>query len=47
MFGDIPIFGWLFKQRGDRNVSNELVVFITPSIVRRDATTASVPITPR
>ncbi|HET7343879.1 MAG TPA: secretin N-terminal domain-containing protein, partial [Methylomirabilota bacterium] len=43
LFGDIPIFGWLFKQRGDRNTSTELVVFITPSIVRRDATTASVP----
>ena len=33
----------LFKQRGDRNNSTELVVFITPSILRRDATTASVP----
>jgi type II secretory pathway component HofQ len=44
MFGDIPIFGWLFKQRGDRNTSTELVVFITPSIVRRDATTASIPV---
>jgi type IV pilus assembly protein PilQ len=43
MFGDIPVLGWLFKQRGDRNTSTELVVFITPSIVRRDATTASVP----
>jgi type IV pilus assembly protein PilQ len=43
MFGDIPILGWLFKQRGDRNTATELVVFITPSIVRRDATTASVP----
>jgi type IV pilus assembly protein PilQ len=41
LFGDIPVFGWLFKQRGDRNVSTELVVFITPSIIRRDATTAS------
>jgi type IV pilus secretin PilQ/predicted competence protein len=47
LFGDIPILGWLFKQRGDRAVSTELVVFITPSIVRRDATTASVPITPK
>jgi type IV pilus assembly protein PilQ len=45
LFGDIPILGWLFKQRGDRNTSTELVVFITPSIVRRDATTASVPST--
>ncbi|HEY2993186.1 MAG TPA: secretin N-terminal domain-containing protein [Methylomirabilota bacterium] len=43
LMGDIPLFGWLFKQRGDRNNSTELVVFITPSIVRRDATTASVP----
>jgi type IV pilus assembly protein PilQ len=47
MFGDIPIFGWLFKQVGDRNTATELVVFITPSIVRRDTTTASVPATPR
>jgi type IV pilus assembly protein PilQ len=47
MFGDIPILGWLFKQRGDRNTSTELVVFITPSIVRRDATTASISSTPR
>jgi type IV pilus secretin PilQ/predicted competence protein len=38
MFGDIPILGWLFKQRGDRNNSTELVVFITPSIVRRETT---------
>jgi len=43
LFGDIPILGWLFKQRGDRNTATELVVFITPSIVRRDATTAALP----
>ncbi|PYM27620.1 MAG: hypothetical protein DMD78_01750 [Candidatus Rokuibacteriota bacterium] len=43
LMGDIPLLGWLFKQRGDRNVSTELVVFITPSIIRRDAATASVP----
>ena len=48
LFGDIPVLGWLFKQRGDRNASTELVVFITPSIVRRD-TTAFVPggVTPK
>ncbi|HEX9821266.1 MAG TPA: secretin N-terminal domain-containing protein, partial [Methylomirabilota bacterium] len=45
LFGDIPLLGWLFKQRGDRNTSTELVVFITPSIIRRDTTTASVPST--
>jgi type IV pilus secretin PilQ/predicted competence protein len=43
LFGDIPILGWLFKQRGDRNNATELVVFITPSIIRRDATTAALP----
>jgi len=43
ILGDIPILGWLFKQRGERTTSTELVVFITPSIVRRDATTASLP----
>jgi type II secretory pathway component GspD/PulD (secretin) len=43
LFGDIPILGWLFKQRGESNESTELVVFITPSIVRRDAATASLP----
>jgi type IV pilus assembly protein PilQ len=43
MFGDIPILGWLFKQRGDRNNSTELVVFITPSIVRRETTAMAAP----
>ena len=47
LFGDIPILGWLFKQRGDSLASTELVVFITPSIIRRDATTASVPTAPK
>ena len=46
LFGDIPVLGWLFKQRGDRNHSTELVVFITPSIVRRDTTAALMPKTP-
>ena len=43
MFQDIPILGWLFKQRGDRNSSTELVVFITPSIVRRETTAMVTP----
>jgi Flp pilus assembly secretin CpaC len=29
----VPILGWLFKQRGDREVSSELVVFITPTVL--------------
>ena len=43
LLGDIPLLGWLFKQRGDRNASTELVVFITPSIIRREASTAPAP----
>jgi type IV pilus secretin PilQ/predicted competence protein len=33
LFGDVPVLGWLFKQRGDRESSSELVVFITPSVL--------------
>ncbi len=41
LFGDIPLLGWLFKQTGEQNRSTELVIFITPSIVRRDATASA------
>ena len=43
LFGDIPILGWLFKQYGVQRTSTELVVFITPTVLRRDAPAASVP----
>ncbi len=33
--GDIPILGWLFKSKGIQKNETELVVMITPSIVRR------------
>jgi type IV pilus assembly protein PilQ len=35
--GDIPIFGWLFKQRGTQGARRELVVFITPSVLVTDS----------
>ncbi len=35
LFGDIPLLGWLFKQRGDRESSSELVVFITPTVLKQ------------
>ena len=34
VFGDVPVLGWLFKQKGDREQSSELVVFITPSVLK-------------
>jgi type IV pilus assembly protein PilQ len=37
-FGDIPILGVLFQSRTANDTRNELVVFITPRIVNRDAT---------
>lgn len=37
LFGDIPILGWLFKQRGTQDLRRELVVFITPSVLKTEA----------
>lgn len=49
-FGDIPLFGWLFKQRGSQDTRRELAVFITPSVLRSmtppAASTTPVPPTP-
>jgi type IV pilus assembly protein PilQ len=33
IFGDIPVLGWLFKQKENSETGRELVVFVTPSIV--------------
>jgi type IV pilus assembly protein PilQ len=34
LFGDIPLLGWLFKQRENLETGRELVVFLTPSVLR-------------
>jgi type II secretory pathway component HofQ len=34
ILGDIPLIGWLFKQKETSEDSSELVVFVTPSILR-------------
>ena len=34
VLGDIPLFGWLFKQRETFEPGRELVVFLTPSVLR-------------
>jgi type IV pilus assembly protein PilQ len=42
LLGDIPVIGWLFKSRLTQTTPNrELVIFVTPSIIRRDAPRAS------
>jgi pilus assembly protein CpaC len=39
--GDIPILGWLFRSRAYQKNQTELVVMITPQIVRRGSTGVS------
>lgn len=41
LMGDVPILGWLFKQREDFETGRELVVFMTPSILKTDGTPAA------
>jgi type IV pilus assembly protein PilQ len=36
LFGDIPVLGWLFKTTASQNTGRELVVFITPSVLKLD-----------
>jgi type IV pilus assembly protein PilQ len=49
IFGDIPIIGWLFKQKENTEAGRELVVFVTPSLVtgQGGAGMALTPIAPR
>jgi len=49
LFGDIPILGWLFKQKENSETGRELVIFVTPSLVRGqgDAGKANTPATPK
>jgi general secretion pathway protein D len=42
VLGDIPIIGWLFKSRKQEKVKTNLVVFITPTIIRNPADAASI-----
>ena len=36
-FGDIPLIGWLFKKKQANETKRELIIFITPRIVRPEA----------
>jgi type IV pilus assembly protein PilQ len=37
LFGDIPIVGWLFKNKSTAEERSELLIFISPTVVNRDA----------
>jgi len=49
IFGDIPVLGWLFKQKESSETGRELVVFVTPSIVVGQGTAGMslTPVAPR
>src|SRR5499425_321207 len=49
IFGDIPVIGWLFKQKEATETGRELVVFVTPSIVVGQGTAGMslTPVAPR
>ena len=49
IFGDIPILGWLFKQKENSEIGRELVIFVTPSLVtgQGGAGMANTPIAPK
>ena len=36
-FGDLPIIGWLFREKTSKDNKSELLIFITPRIVRQEA----------
>lgn len=42
ILGDIPILGWLFKSQTKRKQKSNLVVFITPKIIRNATDNASI-----
>jgi type IV pilus assembly protein PilQ len=46
VLGDIPVFGWLFKQKETFEQGRELVVFVTPSVLRGLPTTPPPPVVP-
>jgi type IV pilus assembly protein PilQ len=35
VLGDLPVFGWLFKNRRETDTRGELLIFITPKITNR------------
>ena len=44
IFADIPLLGWLFKQKEESETGRELVVFVTPTVLRTiDRASAAAP----
>jgi len=46
ILGTIPLLGWLFKTVASQTTGRELVVFITPSVLKADVAQATPPPVP-
>jgi type IV pilus secretin PilQ/predicted competence protein len=44
VFGDIPLLGWMFKARENFETGRELVVFLTPTLVKTDGALLAKPL---
>ena len=40
--GDIPLLGWLFKSKSKKKTKTNLLVFLTPHIIRNDQDAAEI-----
>ncbi|MGD8926503.1 MAG: hypothetical protein PVG20_06620, partial [Thioalkalispiraceae bacterium] len=38
LLGDLPLIGWLFRARSENDDKSELLIFVTPKIVKQDIT---------
>jgi type IV pilus assembly protein PilQ len=36
-FGDLPLIGWLFREKSSRDNKTELLIFITPRVMKQEA----------
>ncbi len=42
VFGDLPLFGWLFKTKNVTKTKTDLLVFITPHLLKKDDSLAQI-----
>ena len=35
-FGDLPLIGWLFKNKSNTDTKQELLIFVTPKIIKQE-----------
>ena len=38
LLGDLPLVGWLFRAKSEEDDKSELLIFVTPKIVKQDIT---------